>query len=176
MSLNNGLIVQLCIKKDIHRFITLVNESNINIPLPFDTTILYYTVFNEWIDGTKYCLLMGANVDKGRTPPFVASRNNRITKMLVDAGANLNIPLYASHSGIDLFKAKILIDRDIYLPTTTVIKFSEQLKTFITHRNLLRNIAIQIMGIRKYKLYGTHEDVNVFKLIGKHIWSERMDE
>jgi ankyrin repeat protein len=137
---------------------------------------------------------MHANVNAcdiiGRTPLHIASFFGRfdVVCILLDAGANVDVinergqtPLYCVIYKDRLDIARLLLDRgakmlivlDKQLPS-----IPDWVNTFAASRLTCRCVAVIIIGIHKYhrtKFTGNN-DINVLKLISKHIWSSRMDD
>jgi hypothetical protein len=89
--------------------------------------------------------------------------------------------LWEGHHCIDLFATIMLLDRgarllnfelDTWLPA-----IPDWVTTFIESRSNCRNAAIVIIGMHKCRRTNVtgNNDINVLRLISKHIWSTRMD-
>ena len=104
------------------------------------------------------CAIVDTHDNDGHTPLYLAIRWNRrdIAKLLIDRGALV--------SNVTL---------DSYLPT-----IPDWINTFISSRSNCRNVAIVVIGIHKYHRTNVtgNNDINVLKLISKHIWTTRMEE
>lgn len=156
-------------------------------------TILHFAVQWNCLKLVRKCLEMKANVDakdtKENTPLFYSPHIiSPIARLLLDAGANIN---FTNKYGWTLINnavlcinipfAKMLIDygalihgkdvSDLIVNKTWIVGFIEQ-------RLECRRVAILMIGIQKYKLSNTtyKQDINVLRLVGKHVWSMRMDE
>ena len=85
---------------------------------------------------------------------------NTVPKVLIDYGADPNLLENAYRTNSDM-------------------SFPQYLKNFILMRNRKRSKAIRLIAIHKYKLSKikriNEQDVNILKLIGKHIWSFRLE-
>jgi ankyrin repeat protein len=157
------------------------------------STTLHYTTKGH-LECVKLCIEMGANVNvchaDGWTPLHHAAQNGTadIVRVLLDAGARVNAmdmeehtPLFWSIEGNHRDISKVLIDRGAtvkigkYYPA---IPSPGWLAMFIASRLQCRHVAIVLIGIHKY--YRTkltsNNDINVIKLISKHIWSTRMND
>jgi ankyrin repeat protein len=140
----------------------------------------------------RCCLNMGANVNKadryGCTALHFASAGGAdVARALLDAGATVDAktqhlctPLYNAIYGNNDDVAQLLIDRGANASTIELDRFVPEipnwLESFVTFRSNCRRAAIFVIGIHKYhrtNLTGNN-DINVMKLIGKHIWSSRM--
>jgi ankyrin repeat protein len=134
---------------------------------------------------------MGANVNArdgdGLTPLHFASSVG-VVRILLDAGATVDAPensgwttlfLAIRYNFVD--NARVLIDRGANVSNVKldndVPAIPDWVSTFVASRSNCRCVAIVIIGIHKY--HRTHmtgnNDINVLKLIAKHIWSTRMD-
>jgi ankyrin repeat protein len=100
----------------------------------------------------------------------------------VDAKNNSKLtPLYFAIRYNCVFNARLLIDRGA---SVSNVKLDDTLKaipdwvnTFVAWRSNCRYVAVIIIGIHKdHRTNMTgNNDINVLKLIAKHIWSSRMD-
>jgi hypothetical protein len=148
---------------------------------------------------------MGANVNErtrfGDTPLHYASTLGRVDVVRVDAGALVDTtnncgytPLYCAIRGFTPLYcdfapradfaavALLLVDRgatasNVKLDMHTVPAIPDCVTTFIESRSKCRCATISIIGIHKYlrTTVTGNNDINVMKLISKHIWSTRMD-
>jgi hypothetical protein len=139
----------------------------------------------------RYCLELGANVNasSSRWTMLHYTVSVYVARMLLDAGAVVDssttsgwTPLYRAVRNNCKDIARLLIDRGARVSN---IKLSESfpvvpdwVSVFVASRMQCRFAAITIIGIHKYRR--THvtgkNDMNVLKLISKHIWSTRMDD
>jgi ankyrin repeat protein len=107
-----------------------------------------------------------------------------VVSSLLDAGATLNAvnndgqtPLYLCMMHNQPHIAQLLVDRgancifkDVNVPTW--------LHAITEKRSRCRSAVAVLIGIHKYhrtKITGKN-DINMLRLIGKHIWSTRMDD
>jgi ankyrin repeat protein len=118
----------------------------------------------------------------------VATALNKIystitTFQIVDATRNngwtpLHRAIYNKHVDI----SQLLIDRGAKLSNVKldnfVQAFPDWIITLVELQNNCRIAAIVIIGIHKYHRTAVtgNNDINVIKLISKHIWSTRMDD
>jgi hypothetical protein len=94
----------------------------------------------------------------GRTPLCLAVHHNHrdVARMLIYRGASI---------------ANVKLDE--YLPT-----IPEWIHQIVASRSLCRSIAIFIIGAHKHCCICVtgRNDINVLRLVSKHIWSTRMDD
>jgi hypothetical protein len=157
-------------------------------------TALHYAANRGYYDCVKLCIEMGANVNartnSGWTPLHCASWEGHanVVRVLLHTGAIFDAadndgqpPLYDAIRENRIDAARLLIDWgakvsnvnfDAELPA-----FPDWVTTFIESRSKCRSVSIAIIGIHKYRrtrLTGNN-DINVIRLVSKHIWSTRMD-
>lgn len=137
----------------------------------------------------EHLLSIGVNVDE---PTKISKRTSLsfaaelgfecVCKRLLQAGANPNAvaikqpPLYFALKKRQIKTSKLLLDygADISIIKVPLNEIPREITLFIGHRKACRRNAILLMGIRKY-LSSKEQDVNVFRLVGKHVWSLRME-
>jgi ankyrin repeat protein len=180
---------------DLPQLHATLTAGNVN---EFDSegwTALHFSAFEGSVDCTNYCLEMGANVNtrdfRGHTPLLYASSLGRVNvvRMLLDVGAIADTtsyarltPLYRAIRFKRFDVARLLIDRGAKLSSVLLDKWIPEIPnwitTFIDSRSNCRCAAIVIIGIHKYHRTTVtgNNDVNVLRLISKHIWSTRMDD
>jgi ankyrin repeat protein len=146
------------------------------------------------VDCVKFCIEMGANVNArtnhGWTPLHFASYQGHpdVIRVLLDAGAIVDAtdnigctPLFCAFRYKNGAAAQLLIDR---VAKVSNVKLDDSVPTipdwvnaFMESRSNCRIAAIIIIGIHKYRRTAVtgNNDVNVIKLISKHIWSTRME-
>jgi hypothetical protein len=163
-------------------------------------TALHYAAWYGHDDCVKFCIEMGANVNArvnvrnndGWTPLHVASLKGRVNvvRMLLDAGALVDAT--NKHGVTPLDRAvryecvnvmQLLVDRgakvsNVKLAAVRVLAIPDWVTTFIESRSKCRYASITIIGIHKYHRTTVtgNNDINVLRLIAKHIWSTRMDD
>jgi ankyrin repeat protein len=113
-----------------------------------------------------------------------------IARLLLDAGATVDVansfgptPIYYAIRNKYVDIVRLLIDRGASVSNINLGKYvpiipPDWLSTFLASRSRCRAVAIIIVGIHKYhrtSIAGKN-DINVLKLISKHIWSTRMDD
>jgi ankyrin repeat protein len=159
-------------------------------------TALHKAASYEQVECVKVCIEMGANVNTRthwqQTPLHgVASvrRGVEIARMLLDAGAivdaktrNGHTPLYLAISNNRMDIARLLIDRGGKVSNVTLngslTAIPDWVTNYVASRSNCRIVSIVIIGVHKYhrtNVTGSN-DINVLKLIAKHIWSSRMDD
>jgi hypothetical protein len=154
-------------------------------------TSLFYAVNNVEFDCVMHCLQMGANVNirdvHGSTPLHYVSGTGDLPVFhaLLDAGAIIDTsnndgmtPLSCALRYKRVGVARILIDRGAKLSNAKLdaaTGIPDWVYTFIESRSNCRSISIIVIGIQKYHRTKVtcNNDINIMKLIGKHIWSCR---
>jgi ankyrin repeat protein len=109
--------------------------------------------------------------------------------VLLDAGAMVDatdkygrIPLYYAIRDKRVAVARLLVDRGGKVSNVKldedVPAIPDRVTVFIESRSRCRFASIAIIGIHKYHrtTMTGNIDINVIKLISKHIWSMRMDD
>jgi hypothetical protein len=101
---------------------------------------------------------------------------------MVDGVSGGDTPLYRAlcykHDDV----ARLLVDRGAKVCKVElderVPAIPDWVTTFVESRSNCRCAAIAIIGIHKYRrtTVTCNNDINVIKLISKHIWSARMDD
>lgn len=177
---------------DVKTFCTLVTKENVNTAFVRANTILYQAAYYKRVELMRYCIFLGANIDYAVneykwTPLHIAARRGVYegVKLLLDYGANVNALTLHGSSAISTATldysfnknaiVKLLIDRGCQ-PSKQQLKF-EFVNKVVTNRNLRHNI-LDFIAIFKYKLQHiacSPLDINVVRLIGKHLWSHRFD-
>jgi hypothetical protein len=175
--------------------LTADNVNNVDAS-DWGCTALHLAASNGHDECAKFCIEMGANVNArnnfGRSPLQYASWQGHVSvaRVLLDAGALVDAtdnmkwtPLYWAIRYKRVNAAQLLVDRgakvsnvklDKYLPSTSI---PDWVTTFVESRSKCRCAAIAIIGIHKYRRTTvTGNNINVIKLIAKHIWSTRMDD
>jgi hypothetical protein len=171
----------------------LLTVNNVDNMCERGWTSLHWATYNGRIECTQVCLEMGANVNARTTdldvklesmmPLHFASSIGvvEIVRALLDAGAEvdaklrdgrtpLNFAIRFNHFDI----ARLLVDRGARVSNIKldVSVIPDWLANYVESRSRCRHIAIIIIGHGK-SLWAY--DINVIRLIGKHIWSSRMD-
>jgi hypothetical protein len=182
-----------------------VNDTDRSSFKCFGHIVLHYVARNGHVECVKLCLELHANVNANRTlymhTPLhyaVARYHNNgpcsmtVIRLLLDAGANVDAPLNRTKTtplGIairDNLKdvVKLLIDRGAQISNVkvgrneAVDKMPIWVYAISKLRSNCRNAAIMVTAIHKYhpKAISSYIDINVMRLISKHIWSTRMDD
>jgi ankyrin repeat protein len=179
----------------LHRLLT---TSNVDDGDPDGSTALHFSACNGHEECAKLCLEMGANVNardnRGATPLHDASfgRHVDVARMLLDAGANVDATdrygwttLFFAIRANQIDIVRLLLDRGGKASTVKLINCSDLpsaipdwVNAYIASRSRCRFAADIIIGIHKYHRTNKtgNNDINVLRLIGKHIWSTRMDD
>jgi ankyrin repeat protein len=179
---------------DLQQLRVALTVNNVNDVDEDDFTALHFAAFSGRVDCVKLCIKMGANVNArtgwGLTPLHCASLDGRtnIVRLLLEwvrvdaAGEDGRTPLYRAirHKHSDVARqlmdggAKVSnVELDKYVPA-----IPDWVTTFIESRSKCRFVSIIIIGIHKYHRTNVtgNNDINVLRLISKHIWSTRMDD
>jgi hypothetical protein len=167
---------------------------NVNDCDEYGRTALHLAACNGQDECVKYCVKMGANVNArtnhGWTPLHIAAMDGRVdfarvfldADVLVDATDNYGMtPLHFAIDNKRVDVAQMMIDQgakvsnvklDEYVPAVP-----DWITTFIESRSTCRFVAVIVIGIHKYHHTSVtgNNDINVLKLISKHIWSTQMD-
>jgi hypothetical protein len=111
-----------------------------------------------------------------------------IVRALLDAGASVDTankfgwtPLERAIHFKRIDVAQLLIDRGSRVENVKLDKYFPNVPDWVTAiadlRLKCRLVSIIIIGIHKYRLteFTGNNDINVLKLISKHIWSTRME-
>jgi hypothetical protein len=158
-------------------------------------TALQLAVRHGHEECAKFCIEMGANVNArtngGWTPLHFAScqRHANLVCVLLDAGAVVDVttsagftPLYCATRFKRVNVMQLLVDRGAKASNVKldedVPSIPDWVTTFIQSRSNCRYAAITIIGIHRYRRTTVtgNNDINVLRLIAKHIWSTRMDD
>jgi ankyrin repeat protein len=172
-----------------------LNTNNVDNADSFGWTTIHHAAGKGKVECVRYCLEMGANVMprtfNGWTPLHVASLNGHmdVARLSLDAGTPVDIadnvgwtPLRCAIQGSYRTIARLLIDRGArasnVLLDNRVSKIPDWVTTIVESRSNCRCAAMVIVGLHKYRRTTVtgNNDINVLRLIGKHIWSTRMDE
>jgi hypothetical protein len=174
---------------DLQQLRVALTAGNVNNVRDSDGwTALHYAAQYGHIDCVNYAIEIGANVNTrnayGYTPLHIASlhENANVVRVLLDTGAIVDVtnnfgrtPLCYAIDNKHVDIARLLIDRGANFIVPIV---SDWVTTFVESRSNCRCASIVVIGIHKYRcttLTGNN-DINVLRLIAKHIWSTRMDD
>jgi hypothetical protein len=174
---------------------SLTFENVDEVLVQFGWTALEHALWHGYVDCVKYCVEMGADVNiktfDGFTPLLIAVMKDsiEIVNVLLDAGALIDTPvengctaLYFAIGRKQIDIAKLLIDRGARVSNVILGGFvpsiPDCLTTFIVARSNCQWVSVIIIGIHKYHRtrFTCGNDINVLKLVSKHIWSTRFDE
>jgi hypothetical protein len=181
---------------DLHLLRVALTVGNVNDVSGGGWTALHWAAENGHEECVTYCLEMGANVNArtqyGITPLLYASWKGHVNavRVLLDAGALVDstdkygyTPRYYAilYKYVDV--SRYLIDRGAKVSNVKLNDFflsaiPDWVTTFIESRSNCRTVSITIIGIHKYRrtTVTCNNDINVLRLIAKHIWSSRMDD
>jgi ankyrin repeat protein len=158
-------------------------------------TALHCAAYNGRVECAKVCVEMGANVNAvrvtGTTPLHFASMYGyiEVVRVLLDAGAIVDMKDDAGrtpmcfaleYNCVDI--VRLLIDRGGKVSNVKLTDYRpaipDWVNTHTTSKSRCRTISIFVIGIHKYHRTNItrNNDINVLKLISKHIWSTRMDD
>jgi ankyrin repeat protein len=153
-------------------------------------TALHCAANHGHVHCVQLCLHLEANVNSrdgdGWTPLHKASTQGQtaVARVLLDAGANVDAtnadgrtPLRYAIRNYRSSVVKLLIDRGANVAAIKLDRFIPILPDWVNSiigSSYCRTVAIIIIGIRKYQRTTTaYNDINVIRLIGKHIWTSR---
>jgi ankyrin repeat protein len=180
---------------DLQQLRAALTLENVNDAVGADGwTALLYASLNGHVECAKLCIEMGANVNarchsRSTALHFTSSFGNRdVARALLSKGAIVDAtmndgqtPLFCAflHNCVDT--AYLLIDRGAtasYAILNAQLPIPDWATTFIESRSRCRSAANIIIGIHKYRRTNVtgNNDINVLRLISKHIWSTRMDD
>jgi hypothetical protein len=181
-------------KGDLEDLRDALTTDNVNDTDVGGWTALQWAVYSWHFNCVKYCIEMGANVNActndGYTPLHYASspRQMDIARVLLDAGAIVDFadnngwtPLYRAIYNKYVDCGRLLVDRGAKLLKvkldSDVPAIPDWITAFIESQSKCRCAATIIIGIRKYQRTTVtgNNDINVIRLISRHILSTRMD-
>jgi hypothetical protein len=155
----------------------------------------YTATIGGYVDGVKLCIEMGANINarnnRGYTPLLIASYGGHanVVRVLLDTGAIVDAadddgwkPFHYAIRENRIDVARQLIDGGVNVSNVKLDEYLQSIPdwvtTFIESRSNCRNVSIIIIGMHKYHRTTVtgNNDINVLRLISKHIWSTRMDD
>jgi ankyrin repeat protein len=180
---------------DLQELRVALTADNVNDTLGGGWTVLHWAARNGHDGCVKYCLEMGANVNartNGGLPRYTLhfyTGGCAVVGVLLDAGAIVdatqNTGRTPLHRAIDTKRVDVArrrIDRGAKVCNVEldedVPSIPEWITTFVESRSKCRCAAIAIIGIHKYHRTTVigNNDINVLRLIAKHIRSTRMDD
>jgi hypothetical protein len=179
---------------DLQQLQHLLTPDNVNAMDVYDRTVLHIAAQFGRVDCVKWCVKCAANLNARDihqwTPLHAASSNGHIdvVHVLLDACADVdarnNCRSTSLHQAIDdnhVDVARVLIDRGASVSNLQLdrdVPAIPWVTTFVASRSKCRRVAIAVIGINKYHRtkVTVNNDHNVMRLIGKHIWSSRMDD
>jgi ankyrin repeat protein len=181
---------------DLQQLRVALTVDNVNDVDDRGKTVLHWAAAAyERFDCVKHCIEMGANVNArtltGHTPLHFASFYSVMegVRILLDVGAIVDTttndgytPLYYAIRYEYVGFTKLVLDRGAKVSNVTLDNFvpaiPDWITTFIESRSNCRIASITIIGIHKYRRTNVtgNNDINVLRLVSKHIWSTRMDD
>jgi ankyrin repeat protein len=186
---------QVSVRGDLQQLHLLLTTNNVNDVNSAGDTVLHNSASFGYLECVNFCLEMGANVNARSnfrsTPLHFASLygNFDVVRILLDAGATIDVtdnhgwtPLYCAIRFNRVNVARLLIDRGGKISNEALRKFvptfPDWLDIFLKVRTNCRSAATIIVGIHKYRRTSItgNNDINVLRLIGKHVWSTRMED
>jgi hypothetical protein len=176
---------------DLQQLRDMLTVDNVNDVDDRDWTAIHCAAWYGHDDCVKCCIKMGANVNvrtnAGSTPLHLASDDFNVVRILLNAGARVDAtdnyrrtPLYDAIRLKRVDVTRILIDRGAKVSNVKldhwVPAIPDWVIAFIESRSNCRSAAIIMIGIHKYRrtILTGNNDVNVIRLISKHIWLTRM--
>jgi ankyrin repeat protein len=182
-------------KGDLQQLRVALTVNNLNDDDYDGLTALHCAANSGYADCVKLCIKMGANVNArsigGLTPlhiPLFEGHAN-VVRALLDAGAIVDAadddgwtPLHYAIRDNCVDAARLLIDGGAKVSSVQLDDdlpaIADWVTAFIESRSNCRTVSIIIIGIHKYRLTTVtgNNDVNVLRLISKHIWSSRMND
>jgi ankyrin repeat protein len=148
-------------------------------------------------DCVKLCLELGANVnlraiDGWTSLHFVIDdkMGYQIARELLDAEAIIDAPIIDALDGGETTPlqralentrvevAQLLLDRGAKISNLKLAVIPSWFTAFVASRSNCRGAAIIVIGIHKYHRTNItgNSDINVLRLVSKHVWSTRMDD
>jgi ankyrin repeat protein len=181
---------------DLQQLQHLLTPDNVDKTNVYGSTALHCAARNGNVDCVKWCVEMRANVNVedifGSAPLHLASSNGfvDVVHVLLDSGANvdsrsliLETPLHRAISNNHVHVARVLIDRGAKISNVKLDEFFLSsipgwVTAIVASRPNCQSASVAIIGIHKYHRTSItgNNDNNVLRLIGKHIWSSRMDD
>jgi hypothetical protein len=181
---------------DLDQLRAALTLDNVNVQNGFDGwTTLHCAAANGHVECSKYCIEMGAKVNaqskNGYTPLHCASSHGfvDVVRLVLDAGAIVDAtdregwtPLYCAIRYNHIVVARLIIDRGGKVSNVKLDDRSpaipDWITSFVASRSKCRTVAVAIIGIHRFQhtTITGNNDINVLKLIGKHIWSSQMDD
>jgi ankyrin repeat protein len=177
---------------DLPQLRVALTADNVNVvDVGHSWTALHYAANNGHDECVKFCIEMGANVNAhdryGWTPLHLAP-NIPVLRTLLDASGTIVdaknnhgwTPLRIALQLCNVEYAQLQVDRGAKLSNVILDEFvpviPDWISAFIESRSKCRYAAIVITGIHKYRRTTVtgNNDINVLRLISKHIWSTRM--
>jgi hypothetical protein len=182
-------VQQAAERGDLGRLRVLLTSGNVNNLGGGKWAILHWAAYHGRTDCCKFVLESGGDIT-GRTPLYLASCNDHVevARALLDAGATVDAITNDGCTSLSLaifhdyrHVARLLIERGASITNVKLdVKLSsipDWIHKIITSLSNCRRAALILIGIHRYHrttITGKN-DTNVLRVIGKHIWSCRMD-
>jgi ankyrin repeat protein len=193
MTDRRDLIYPCIVKDDDETLKQCITASNVNSPYASNCYVLHEVCRNNAIKCLKFVLSIGADLNlpdqNGDTPLHYAAYAEVYTcaSILLDFGSvvdaqnnNEETPLYdAIRCGWN-FITQLLIDRGADIRIVHSIKepigdIPNWVHKLVETRNMCQSVCMVIIGVHKFGLASNVNGRDVFGLLGKHIWSYRMN-
>jgi ankyrin repeat protein len=182
-----------CLRRDdVDALKTYIDASNVLNKSEFESYVLHYVCFDRAIKCLDYVLSIGADVNcvdrQNDTALHYSAFNGqyKCTRMLLEAYANPNMyndkkesPLNGAIKDDRLGIIKLLIDYGANMADVEKFPISpttaKWIYGFTRSRLLCRSVCLVMIGVHKFGLASNVNGRDVLRLIGKHIWSYRMN-
>lgn len=188
LSLTTTMYDAVCVG-DVESLSKLVNETNVNEPDEEGRVLIQYAVWHERIECVKFLIEKGVNVNvltdfesligKSFLRLLSYTLPVDILRLLLDAGMKPHPQmLLQTYNEQSSPCARLLLDRGVRYHDPTGTRTPFWVYGFSTKRKCLRTSVVTFIAIATCKItpLAIGQDVNVFKFIGKHIWSLRLEE
>jgi hypothetical protein len=195
--MNHSDVDQFCAADygDLDTLKKLVDYNNVNEEDSYGSTVLHIASGSGQLECVRHILSLGVNVNVhafygGTTALHRAVSWGHVSCVVcvIDGGAEIDAtdnfgltPLYYAVNGkLENHRecARLLIDRGAILKN---VKLTECLPVipgwavaFVASRLLCRNVVVVVIALHRYNRT-CDNGVDVMRMIGKHIWSTRMD-
>jgi ankyrin repeat protein len=181
-------------KGDIQKLRVVLTVDNVDDLDSMGWTALHHATYRSHFECVKCCIEMKANVNArdlyGWTPLYMAAMygNIDIVRILLDSNAIVDVSakdktaLFIAIYNNSVDVARLLVERGAKVSNVELTKgmpvIPDWVTAYVMARSTCRNVSITMIGIHKYRRTNVtgNNDVNVLRLVSKHIWSSRMDD